>query len=364
MTTAYILDDMPALPAKPKDPLGRHVAWVALTQAPGFIYGDKAFKVDEDFIKAQIDGYRSLTRADYTAPVLREHSRNGERSGDVLALASVVIDERLTLIGALALSDPEAQDKIKRGEIKYVSPSFGPISDDRGRDFDFALREVSLVAAPHQKHLSPGVTHVLGKEQGEMDKDKSTEQEVSTSDAPSVEERLGKMEKAMAELLELKQLMEAAMMEDDDEGKEEEGPQMGEPAESAEVVSLREQVEALEVERDRAVWEQGDRQTLTVTPDLDALLFAAWRADKEGMGAILSEAVKAAPAKEKQPAKQPVPTPVSPWVRMSEAAPVPGSADIKPATDAELSEQARELAEGDQVKALAIYKKLKAQRLH
>jgi hypothetical protein len=29
-----------------------------------------------------------------------------------------------------------------------------------------------------------------------------------------------------------------------------------------------------------------------------------------------------------------------------------------------LSEQARELAEGDQVKALAIYKKLKAQRLH
>lgn len=360
MTTAYILDDMPTLPAKPKDALGRHVAWVALTQAPGFIYGDKAFKVDEDFIKAQIDGYRSLTRADYTAPVLREHSRNGERSGDVLALASVVIDERLTLIGALALSDPEAQDKIKRGEIKYVSPSFGPISDDRGRDFDFALREVSLVAAPHQKHLTPGTTHVLGKEQGEMDKDKSTEQEVETSDAPSVEERLGKMEKQLAEFV---AMLEAAMVEDDDEGKEEEGPQMGEPAESAEIVSLREQVEALEDERDRAVWEQGDRKVLTVTPELDALLYAAWRADKEGVSAMLSEASKT-PAKEKQPAKQPEPTPISPWVRMSEAAPVPSDNDIKPATDAELSEQARELAEGDQVKALAIYKKLKAQRLH
>lgn len=362
MTAAYILDDMPALPAKPKDPLGRHVAWVALTQAPGFIYGDKAFKVDEDFIKAQIDGYRSLTRADYTAPVLREHSRNGERSGDVLALASVVIDERLTLIGALALADPEAPDKIKRGEIKYVSPSFGPISDDRGRDFDFALREVSLVAAPHQKHLTPGTTHVLGKEQGEMDKDKSTKQEVETSDAPSVEERLGKMEKAMAELLELKQLMEAAMMEDDEE-EEEEGPQMGEPTESPEVVSLREQVEALENERDRAVWEQGKRQVLTVTPALDALLYDAWRKDKEGVAAMLSEASKT-PAKEKQPTSQPEPTPVSPWVRMSEAAPVPSNDDVKPATDAELSEQARELADGDQVKALAIYKKLKAQRLH
>jgi phage terminase small subunit len=362
MTAAYILDDMPALPAKPKDPLGRHVAWVALTQAPGFIYGDKAFKVDEDFIKAQIDGYRSLTRADYTAPVLREHSRNGERSGDVLALASVVIDERLTLIGALALSDPEAQDKIKRGEIKYVSPSFGPISDDRGRDFDFALREVSLVAAPHQKHLTPGTTHVLGKEQGEMDKDKSTEQEVSTSDAPSVEERLGKMEKAIAELLELKQLMEAAMMEDDEE-KEEEGPQMGEPTESPEVVSLREQVEALEDERDRAVWDQGDRRVLTVTPELDALLYAEWRKDKERVAAMLSEASKA-PAKEKQPAKQPEPTPVSPWVRMSEAAPVPSGDDIKPATDADLSAKSLEMAEGDQVKALKIYKELKAQRLH
>jgi hypothetical protein len=360
MIAAQVLPDIPSLPAKPKDPLGRFVVWVALVQSPGFVYEGKPYKVDDAFIQDQIDTYKSLTRADYTAPLLAEHEKDGMRKGDWLALDRVVIDERPTLIGAVAMAIPDAKDKIRRGEIKYFSPSFGKIEDDRGRVFRFAFREGSMTSAPHQKHMTPGETHILGKEQSEMDKDKSTEQEVSTSDAPSLEERMGKLEKQMAEFM---AMMEAAMVEDDDEGKEEEGPQMGESAESAEVVSLREQVEALEDERDRAVWDQGDRKVLTVTPELDALLYAAWRKDKEGVSAMLSEASKA-PAKEKQPAKQPEPTPVSPWVRMSEAAPVPSSDDIKPATDADLSAKSLEMAEGDQVKALKIYKELKAQRLH
>jgi len=73
------------------------------------------------------------------------------------------------LIAAVAFADPEAEDKIKQGRIKYLSPAFGPVEDDRGRKFSFALREASLVAAPHQKNLSPGDSHVLGAEHKEGD---------------------------------------------------------------------------------------------------------------------------------------------------------------------------------------------------
>ena len=47
--TAGVLS-MPGLPEKPKDPQGRPVFWVLLTQAPGFVYGDQRFAVDDAFI--------------------------------------------------------------------------------------------------------------------------------------------------------------------------------------------------------------------------------------------------------------------------------------------------------------------------
>jgi len=351
------------LPPKPKDPADRLVKWVVIAQAPGFVYQGRQFDVDGSWIEDRVAEYRKLAKGDYTAPMLREHDRDGERHGDVLALRRHSIDGVDSLIAAVAFADPEAEDKLKRGQIKYVSPSFGPIEDDRGNTYDFALREVSLVAAPHQKHLKPGDTHVLGAEERvEMPEHYDKEKAELADEAKPEEDRLsqleavvGKLAGQMAEMMELKSLMEAAMMEagEDEEPVAEIVPA---PEMSEEIAKLRAERDQLQAERDKAIFTQIQPQSLIWTAELAEVVFNVWRADKDRVGAILAEATP----KDTAPAQRKLePAPMNPWaVRLSEAsAPI---VDEDPTlSDADLNAKAVQMAEGDQIKANAIYKELK-----
>ncbi len=361
---------LPGLPPKPKDPGGRLVRWVLLAQTPGFVYGGKEFEVDGDWLDERVSEYRQLLKGDYTAPLLREHDRDGERHGDILKLQRHKIDGKDSLIAAVAFADPDAEDKIKQGRIKYLSPAFGPIEDDRGRKFSFALREASLVAAPHQKNLTPGDSHVLGAEAKEGDMpghyDKAEMPEHVAKDEPKdrmeiLEAKIKEMAKTLAELAELKELMEKAlaeMPEEDDKADmkgDHDEPKMAEEEDAA-VVAMREELEELRSQRDKAVFEQVQPSALTWTPGLAALIFDVWRNDKDRVGAILAEAT---PAEVAPVVKASEPAPSNPWaVRLGEVA-APVEADAAPMTDDEISNKAIEMAEGDQVKAYDIYKQLK-----
>lgn len=351
---AGLVLQMEGLPPHPKDDGGRLVKWVLLAQSPGFVYQDRKFSVDPQWISKQISDFAALTRGGYSPPLLREHTRNGERSGDVLALSSMVLDGRPALIGAVAFSDPEASDKIKRGEVKYVSPAFGPLQDDEGREYSFVLREVSLVAAPHQKNLSSGSSHVLGSEQGDsmIDEEKAIEEESPPVEAEeegsSLEDRLDNLEKGLAHVLD----MMTSMMEGDDEEEVEV------KVEADETAQLRERIGNLEEERDRAVWGQTQPETLKWTPELGELLFSAWRTNKETVSATLGEATierSSAPAQVEE-------TAVNPFaVRMSEPS---GKPEERGSSDEDLSAEALRIADGDQSKALQIYRKLKTQTIN
>ena len=348
---------MDGLPPHPKDAGGRLVKWVLLAQSPGFVYQDRKFDVDQKWIHQQISDFAALTRGGYSPPLLREHTRNGERSGDVLALSSMVLDGRPALIGAVAFSDPEASDKIKRGVVKYVSPAFGPLQDDEGREYSFVLREVSLVAAPHQKNLSAGSSHVLGSEQGDsmIDEEKAIEEESHPVEAEeegsSLEDRLDILEKGLAHVLD----MMTSMME----GDAEEEVEVEVEVEADETAQLRERIGNLEEERDRAVWGQTQPESLKWTPELGELLFSAWRADKETVSATLGEATIERSSGAAQVEQTPAVNPFA--VRMSEPS---GKPEERASSDEDLSAEALRIADGDQSKALQIYRKLKTQTIN
>jgi hypothetical protein len=187
MTAPMILAEAPSLPSKPVDALGRPVYWVWLTGAPGFDYRGAPVKVNGAWIDRRIKDFVAMTSRGYRPPILREHRAEGEREGDVLQLARVDGPDGPALIGAVALSDPAAASKVASGRIRYVSPSFGDLRDDSGAEYTFALREVSLVAAPHQKS---GGTHVLASEESSMDQASKP----ADGAAPSVEDRVSAME--------------------------------------------------------------------------------------------------------------------------------------------------------------------------
>jgi len=345
------------------------VRWVLLAQAPGFVYQGKEYKVDGDWLDDRVAEYRVLLKGDYTAPLLREHDRDGERHGDILKLQRHSLDGKDSLIAAVAFADPDAEGKIKQGRIKYLSPAFGPIEDDRGRKFSFALREASLVAAPHQKNLSPGDSHVLGAEHKEGDMpdhyDEKSPEMMDGEDKPKdrldvLEAKVEKMAAALTELAELKELMEKALAEMPEEKADEpeapEAPEAPEMAEDPAVVAMREELETLRSQRDQAIFEQVQPSSLTWTPGLASLIFDVWRKDKDRVGAILSEAT---PAEVAPVVKASEPAPSNPWaVRLGEAA-APVEAEATALTDDEIEAKAIQMAEGDQIKAYEIYKQLK-----
>ena len=299
--------DGPSLPPKPADPLGRPVRWILVTGAPGFHYEGQFFEVGDEFIQYQIAAYERIKGDEYTAPVLREHTRTGERFGDVLQLGSGrLVDGRPALVAAVAFSDPEAPAKLERGEIKYFSPSFGSYTDDKGQDHKFVLRELSMVAAPHQKQFGP--THVLAHEQGvkmadatqgALLADPEVEEEIEETvedKVKALEGRLDELTEAVNGLAELKTMLEATAAE----------IEAGDAPEAAEVApelsELRSKVEGLQLERDRAIWAKDIPvgQPVVLTADLAEVLFGSWRANPAAVGEVLRSAVAAAPVPAEQ----------------------------------------------------------------
>ena len=171
--------------------------------------------------------------------------------------------------------------------------------------------------------------------------------EAEEQDASSMEDRLSNLEKSVAHVLDMLTKM---MMEGDKDEDEE--------VEADETAQLRERINALEEERDRAVWSQTQPEALKWTPALGELLFKAWRESKETVSATLGEATierSAAPAQVEE-------APVNPFaVRMSEPS---GQPVERSTSDEDLSAEALRIADGDQVAALQIYRRLKTQTLN
>jgi hypothetical protein len=169
-----------------------------------------------------------------------------------------------------------------------------------------------------------------------------------------LEAKVDKMAMALTELAELKELMEKALAEIPEEDADE--PEMAEAEEDAAVVAMREELEELRSQRDKAVFEQVQPSSLTWTPGLAALIFNVWRDDKDRVGAILADAT---PAEVAPVVKASEPAPSNPWaVRLGEVA-APVEAEAVAMTDDEIEAKAIEMAEGDQIKAYDIYKQLK-----
>ena len=103
--------------------------------------------------------------------------------------------------------------------------------------------------------------------------------EMEEVDSETIEDRIANLEKSIAHVLD----MMTKMME----GEVEE--EIIEEVEADETAQLRERINALEEERDRAVWTQTSPDALKWTPELAELLFSAWRGDKEKVSATLGE---------------------------------------------------------------------------
>lgn len=162
--------DSAKLPSKPIDPLGRYVAWVWVLGEGDLHYSDpqgqaRVAELTTRDLQSYINTFEQMGQEGYAPPVLREHSPNGEREGDVLDL--VLVDDlpqapgKRSLAAAVALADPEAQAKIASGRLKYVSPKLGTITLTHSGQSLAGILEVSLVSAPAQKL---GTTHVLAGE--------------------------------------------------------------------------------------------------------------------------------------------------------------------------------------------------------
>lgn len=229
--------EVAGLPPKPTDPLGRYVAWVLLTMAPGFDYEGTWTNVTPAWIDGQIRRYKALCVGGYTSPILAEHTKaitRGERLGDVLELARCTIKGAPALAGALAFADEDAEVKIAKGRIKFVSPGFGSLRDEQGNEHEDVILEVSLVAGPHQKHMS--TTHILASEEPAM-----SDNNPNPNPPTTVEDRLGKLEAIFGDLAPKIAEMYEKMMEqppadeDEDEAK---APDMGEGEEKPEVAAM------------------------------------------------------------------------------------------------------------------------------
>jgi len=251
------------LPPKPKDPLGRHVAWVWVLGEGDLHYSDpqgqaRVAELSARDLQAYVNAFEQMCAEGYAPPVLREHAPNGEREGDVLALALVQdlpqAPGKTSLAAAVSLADPEASAKIASGRLKYVSPKLGSTTLTHSGQPISGILEVSLVSAPAQKL---GTTHVLAGETT-MDKDKTAP--VKTQLAEFSAEQLAQLKALIAEGV-------AAAMAPKAEEKIEikaEEPKMDEvKAEMGELRKKLAELQTAQQERDFAAWSAANPGVVT-----------------------------------------------------------------------------------------------------
>lgn len=353
------LGESPSFPPKPVDPDGRYVAWVLVTSEGVIHYEGQKIAVDDRFLSERVRQHRLLSEDGYAPPVLAEHTADGERRGDILDVRQHTYKGKPALIAAVAFADVDAEDKIRRGAIKYVSPGFKSFTDDKGRDFRFVLAELSLVSAPHQKRL--GETHILASEGATMlDKEMGAGVEVE-GDKPSPEERLAALERRIVEIGEAVAKVSSALemmetMPDEDEGEPDDKKSEDEdPKESAmaqRVAKLEAELSEARLNRRRAEFDAAYPVggNLEITEALRDALFAVSETAPEAFATIKRNVSLA-----ETPAKPPRRSEIVPWgAAMSEGVPSTG----EPKSDDELlaSLRAQHNTAGE---ALAAFKQIK-----
>lgn len=364
MPSPMLLAESPALPPKPVDALGRPVYWVWLTGAPGFDYRGASVKVNGAWIDQRIEDFGAMTARGYRPPVLKEHRAEGEREGDVLELARVDGPSGPALIGAVALSDPAAASKVGSGRIRYVSPSFGDLRDDSGAEYSFALREVSLVAAPHQKS---GGTHVLASEESSMDPTNVDGAAPSIEDlVKAMEDHFGALEMGQAKMM---TMMEKLIGDAKPEGDEVE-VEIKPPAPPAEV-AMSEQIAALDrqLKEERSARRRAEFDarypvgaTIAMSEEIRDHLFTLSEAAPKAFSAIAAKATLPTAGGAAVPPRR---SEIQWGASVGSAAGTQHAADgiaLGELSDDALMEMAEKAAKGDTIATLTEYTRLSAER--
>jgi len=133
-----------------------------------FAWGDTKhpkgdFEVTRDFAGKMLESFDKLTADGYRPPVLQEHETDGRVFGVIASLE--LRDDGIWAIAELARG---IKEQIERGERLYISPSFYAKfpHPHTGEVLEVVLREVSLVAVPHMKNLTPLGSHYALSEWG------------------------------------------------------------------------------------------------------------------------------------------------------------------------------------------------------
>ena len=127
--------------------------------------GGRVVQADEDFLKAVASETRRALYAyeryapegskPFRMPLLLEHKRSGGRYGDILDLKVSGEGDRYGLYVLVAPHD-DIRAGIQAGRIQHVSVGIsGSYTDENGETYSPYLSELSLVASPHLKSLTP-----------------------------------------------------------------------------------------------------------------------------------------------------------------------------------------------------------------
>lgn len=365
-------------PPKPADPLGRYVSWVKVTMGPSFVYDGVTHIVTPEWIDDRVREWTTMTAGGYLVPLLQGHDPNASeqlRRGDVLDLRRWVVDGQPALIAAVGWAIPGAEAKIKAGEIRYLSPRFSSLTDDRGISYRLALVELSIVASSHQKRM--GQTHILAGETimptdlPIAAPDASTPPEASS--APTADERLAACEARIAELgnglAALTARLDASeATESIEDAAEVEAPPLDlgpapSPADVAMGEELRQVKAALVAEKRHRMQAEFNAAyptgaNLVMGEDLRADLFALREANPAIFDRVLAH--RTLPAAGTPAAPAPPLRSQMPWgISMGEAPSAPASVDTTPETDEQLLVRLRHENGNNATKAIAAFKALK-----
>jgi len=349
--TGPSLEELTDLPLPPPGEDGKHRSHIVILSSPGFHYGEDYYKVDQSFVEAQIQAYQDLTDQGYTAPILREHMKEGVRLGDVLMLKSYKdpLDERLKLLALVSWSIDNAEKLIETGQLKYTSPGFSAITDERGRSFDdpFVLVEVSIVSSPHQKSITTGA-HILNKEH-----DMSEEKTLKAQESLPLEEQgpdLAETVRALSARVDALETTITAMETAKEEAPEEtseEAPEM------SEIDELKAKIILLEDEKQRASFAQLYKPLLMTMSEVSReQVFQLYTLSPEAFEVMASSLTPEEAEQSQEPVSQL--KPCSWGLRLGESS----SSEPEPLTRESAYAQAKAQAKGDASQALSIYKSL------
>lgn len=148
--------------------------WGVLCSTPGFYYrGEWVDFTSEDAQKCVEHHTQLKAETGYEPPIIVQHDpkhRDGANLGYAESLHLQEGEDGNTyLLAVLRWSNPDAEEKIEREEIRWLSPYIGPYTDDAGRAEDFVVLEVSVCSSPYQKRL--GRKHLLSEFAAEEEED-------------------------------------------------------------------------------------------------------------------------------------------------------------------------------------------------